>query len=60
MKGVISNYIPSKGYGFVAGEDGTTYFLHHSAYRGGHLATGMKIRFEASRNAKGPYVTRVN
>lgn len=59
MKGIITAYSQNRGYGFVNGEDGTNYFIHHSAYRGGYLSKGMKIRFNAGENAKGPYVTKV-
>lgn len=60
MKGIISTYSQNRGYGFVEGEDGVNYFIHHSSYRGGYLSRGMHIRFETGVNSKGPYVTKVH
>ena len=39
MEGTVKWFNRQKGYGFIAGEDGKEYFIHHSA-----LAEGTFIR----------------
>lgn len=51
-----------KGYGFIAGEDGTEAFIHQSvlvAHGGQTLLTGQKIKFAAVRTSKGLKVVHV-
>ncbi len=58
MTGIITRFFFQKGYGFVKGDDGQSYFLHHSVYNG-FLEPGMKLKFEVAENAKGPYVKKI-
>jgi cold shock CspA family protein len=39
MNGVIKKVVPSRGFGFIAGEDGTDYFFHRDELRGLEFAT---------------------
>lgn len=41
MKGTIKWYNKKKGYGFVLGEDGQDYFIHHS-----QLVTNNEFSFK--------------
>ena len=35
MKGTVKFFNNSKGFGFIKGEDGTEYFVHHSGLNAG-------------------------
>lgn len=55
MKGVLKKWFDTKGYGFVEGEDGETYFLHHSKIMNGEPIpiAGDKIKFDSIITKKG-------
>jgi cold shock CspA family protein len=48
----------TKGYGFISGDDGKSYFVHHTSIISGclerkALKKGEKVRFTKARNSKG-------
>lgn len=52
------------GYGFIAGNDGTDYFLHWTAMREGgptfrDLKVGNRVTFQAINAPKGPRAIEV-
>lgn len=52
------------GYGFIAGNDGTDYFLHWTAMRKGtksfrELEIGDRVEFEVFHAPKGPRAVEV-
>lgn len=54
MEGTVSTYLPSKGYGFVKGDDGRDYFLHCDDVPAGvEVAEGLRLIFEEAATPKG-------
>ena len=52
MKGTVKWYNVKKGYGFIAGEDGTDYFFHWSHLKEdsktfNQLSLGTTVEFKA-------------
>ena len=60
MKGKVKFFNESKGFGFIAAEDGKEYFVHKSA-----LAEGLALRendsvtFEVEEGDRGPKAVHV-
>ena len=61
--GTVKWFNDSKGYGFIAPEDGgKDLFVHHSSISGDGfktLAEGAKVEFESREGEKGPEATNV-
>jgi cold shock protein len=61
--GTVKWFNDSKGYGFIAPEDGTKdVFVHHSNIAGNgfkSLTEGAKVEFEVRAGAKGPEAINV-
>ena len=55
MRGVIANFLQSKGYGFIDGEDRNSYFFHIKEIRNLNetLTPGLPVVFEESLTPKG-------
>lgn len=55
MRGVIKNFIESKGYGFIAGENGKDYFFHINEVkeRLKQISDGLPVQFEEAVSPKG-------
>ena len=57
MKGTVKWFNPSKGYGFIVGEDGTDYFAHFGEIQSEGFKTlkeGQSVTFEVADGEKGP------
>ena len=55
MKGTIKFFNESKGFGFIAGEDGKEYFVHKSAVEMGvNLRENDAVSFEVAQGDRGP------
>ncbi len=61
MEGTVASFLPSKGYGFILGDDGCSYFLHQSdiAPESGPVVEGQRLIFEESATPKGYRARRV-
>lgn len=56
MKGVVIKFDRNRGYGFISGEDGQSYFVHHSmilmeGFR--YLVQDQQVEFEPVKEEKG-------
>jgi len=60
MEGTVRSFLPTKGYGFVRGDDGNDYFLHEQDMPKG-LAPhpGQRVTFEETATPKGYRARRV-
>ncbi len=60
--GSVKWFNDSKGFGFVAADDGTEAFVHHSEIQGeGYksLTEGESVEFDIIQGEKGPKATNV-
>jgi CspA family cold shock protein len=57
MNGIIKRVVSDRGFGFIAGEDGTDYFFHRDELHGldfANLTPGEHVTFEPQQGPKGP------
>ena len=56
-KGIVKEYDPDRGFGFIQGEDGEDYFLHVSGLRehmiDKGLREGQRVLFDVDFDMKG-------
>ena len=50
MYGRVTKHFSDKGYGFIRGEDGNTYFIHRSNLFGEHIDCGYYVHFKVFIN----------
>ena len=51
----MTRYFGEKGYGFIHGEDGNTYFIHHSNLKGEYIDSGYYVSFKSFQNDRSDY-----
>ena len=60
MEGTVKWFNSRKGFGFIQGEDGQDYFVHHSALpQGTFLKENDKVSFEATETDRGKQAKNV-
>lgn len=62
VKGTVKWFNNSKGYGFIARENGDDVFVHHTAIQGDGYKTleeGCTVEFEVTKGPKGDQATNV-
>ena len=55
MYGRVTKYFRKRNYGFILGEDGNTYFIHHSNLNGEYLAPGYYVFFKPFQSDRSDY-----
>ena len=63
VTGTVKWFNETKGYGFIAQEDGPDVFVHFSAIQGDGLKTltdGQKVEFTVTGGQKGPQAENVH
>ena len=63
VTGTVKWFNETKGYGFIAQEDGPDVFVHFSAIQGAGFKTltdGQKVEFTVTDGQKGPQAENVN
>lgn len=60
MNGKVKFFNTSKGFGFIAGEDGNEYFVHITGITpGNELKDNDEVTFEIEQGDKGPKAVKV-
>ena len=60
MKGTVKWFNPTKGFGFVEGEDGTDYFVHQTAIKDDkNLSEGDNVTFDPVDGERGKQAQNV-
>lgn len=55
MYGRVTKYFTDRGFGFIMGEDGNTYFIHRSKLNGEHIENGYYVFFRPFRSGRSDY-----
>lgn len=61
-RGIVINFLPRKGFGFIRGEDDEKIFVHYSDIRGKKFRTliaGEEVEYSISIGVKGPQAVEV-
>ena len=56
MKGIVKTFNKQKGYGFIHGKEGNSYFFHYSELQMKGYKTvddGQKVEFDVKNTEKG-------
>lgn len=53
MFGKVTKYFNDKGYGFINGDDGNSYFVHVKNIQDGYLEQGYIVDFSVFKDKQG-------
>lgn len=53
MFGTVTRYFKDKGYGFISGDNGRSYFIHNSKLNGEYIECDYYVFFIPFHNNKG-------
>lgn len=63
MKGTVKWFNMAKGFGFITGEDGKDYFIHHSGITKGRTIKSLdpedEVEFDPGQSEKGAQAENV-
>ncbi|MAF99317.1 MAG: DNA-binding protein [Nanoarchaeota archaeon] len=60
MNGTVKFFNEQKQFGFIAGEDGTEYFVHVTGLaEGARIREGDNVTFDVEQGDRGPKAVRV-
>ena len=55
MYGKVTRYFHDRGFGFIRGEDGNSYFIHHSNLNGEYIDSGYFVSYKPFQNDRSDY-----
>ena len=55
MFGTVTRYDNQKGYGFIQGDDGNSYFIHRSNLNGEYIENGYYVFFRSFTSDRSDY-----
>ena len=58
MYGHVTKFLHDRKFGFIRGEDGNTYFIHHTKLNGEYLDSGYYVFFKPFQNDRSDYNAR--
>lgn len=58
MYGRVTKYFRDKKFGFIQGDDGNTYFVHHSNLNGEYIERGYYVFFKPYVNDRSDFNAR--
>lgn len=58
LYGHVTKYFHDRKFGFIQGEDGNTYFIHHSKLNGEYIDSGYYVFFKPFQNDRSDYNAR--
>ena len=61
MEGTVKWFNSKKGYGFINGDDGEDYFVHHTALdQGVFLRDNVRVSFDTVETERGKQAQKVS
>lgn len=58
LYGHVTKYFHDRKFGFIRGEDGNTYFIHHLKLNGEYIDSGYYVFFKPFQNDRSDYNAR--